>query len=225
MFRCFALIVLFIIFPPSIIIFAAYWLIRWLYYQALIFIRYIWDLFTVKRIFFLFLAFFGLSFLFSEDTDLASKLFLASIAGLYLLYRWRKRHKIRGGKVPINLGDPDDVNLMSGYEYEKYVKAIVKNQGWRVRLTPKSRDQGADIVARKGIVSVSIQCKKLSRGRVGNEAVQQVYTSMPFYRTAYACVVSNASYTESAKALAASTGVMLLHHVDLPRYLSRLLNK
>jgi len=65
-------------------------------------------------------------------------------------------------------------------------------------------------------MSVAIQCKKYSNP-VGNKAVQEVTSGATFHNAEYAVVVSNSSYTASARQLAAKSGVLLLHHSELGR--------
>ena len=52
---------------------------------------------------------------------------------------------------------------------------------------------------------------------VGNRAVQEAFAAKSFVGAQFAAVVTNASYTTSARQLAASTGVLLLHFTDLAR--------
>jgi restriction system protein len=81
-------------------------------------------------------------------------------------------------------------------------------------MTKGSGDQGADVIAEKGGIRVVVQCKWYSQP-VGNAAVQEAYAAKAHERTDYAFVVTNNAYTKSAKQLAASTGVGLLHANDL----------
>jgi HJR/Mrr/RecB family endonuclease len=71
-----------------------------------------------------------------------------------------------------------------------------------------------DVVAEKGGRRIVIQCKLYSQP-VGNSAVQEVAAARAHERADYAAVVSNNTYTPAAKQLAASNGVLLLHHSDL----------
>jgi restriction system protein len=107
-------------------------------------------------------------------------------------------------------------------EYENFVAATLNDNGWEARLTKASGDQGVDVIAKKESWSVAIQCKLYSNA-VGNAAVQEVIAGKVFEGTAYAAVVSNSTYTRAAQQLAASAGVLLLHHEDLPDLEGRLL--
>ena len=103
---------------------------------------------------------------------------------------------------------------MSGDEYENYCKYILKKRGWIVELTPKSGDQGVDLIATKEYLKVCIQCKRYSKP-VGNKAVQEIFTGKQFYGGSHGVLVSNAGFTKSAKSLASKTGIILLSDENL----------
>lgn len=100
------------------------------------------------------------------------------------------------------------------YEYEDMCGQLLGNNGWKVIPTPKSGDQGADVIAERDGLRIVLQCKLYSQP-VGNKAVQEVYSAREYYGAALAYVVSNATYTKSAKLLANSLGVELIHHDQL----------
>lgn len=109
-----------------------------------------------------------------------------------------------------NLG-PDN----SGEDYERYCAELLRQAGWDARLTKGSGDQGADIIAEKGGQRLVAQCKFYFRQPVGNSAVQEAYTACKHMQGDWAAVVSNATYTTSAREVANTTGVWLLCHTDL----------
>lgn len=112
------------------------------------------------------------------------------------------------------LGMIDDVATMDPIKYEEYCAEILRSGGWLVRLTPASGDQGADVIATRGVKVAVIQCKYYF-GSVGNKAVQEVIAAKSYYNASIAAVVTNAPFTRSAKSLAASCNVLLLHHSEL----------
>ena len=103
---------------------------------------------------------------------------------------------------------------MTGIEYEHFCAEQLRSHGWETNISQASNDQGADIIAQKGNVTAAVQCKKYS-SPVGNKAVQEAHASISFYDAQYGVVVTNSSFTPSAKRLAKSTGVILLHHSEL----------
>ena len=62
-----------------------------------------------------------------------------------------------------------------------------------------------------------VQCKLYSQP-VGNKAVQEAFAAKNFQGCDVAVVVSNASYTQSARQIASTTGVLLLHHDELEMF-------
>lgn len=107
-------------------------------------------------------------------------------------------------------------NILTPLGFERYCADILAQQGWRAKLTAGSTDQGVDVLARKGRVSVVIQCKLYSRP-VGNAAVQEAIAGQAFMGATHAAVVSNQTYTRAARDLAGRTRVMLLSADDLTR--------
>lgn len=109
-----------------------------------------------------------------------------------------------------------DVSLesLSPYQYEELCAEEMRLLGYDVRITKASGDQGVDVIARKGAVTIVLQCKMYS-SPVGNKAVQEVYAGKKFHEADLAAVVSNHEFTESARQLAQALNVLLLHHSQL----------
>ena len=110
---------------------------------------------------------------------------------------------------------------MDPVHYELYCALQLKRAGWATKPTAKTGDQGVDIFAERGGVTLVVQCKLYS-GSVGNAAVQEVIAGRVFYRADLAVVVSNARFTKSAQQLAGMSGVTLLHHSQLPSYTGKI---
>lgn len=103
---------------------------------------------------------------------------------------------------------------MDPFHYEQYCALLLKTAGWEAHATQKTGDQGADVIATKHGVKVVIQCKLYS-GTVGNDSVQQVFTAQRYQGAQGALVVSNSTFSQSARQAASSTGVSLVHHTQL----------
>ena len=108
-----------------------------------------------------------------------------------------------------------DIN-MNGLDYEHYCADLMRKLDWNATVLPASGDHGADIIAKKQNKTIAIQCKKYSKP-LGNTPVQEISTAQIHYKTEYAAVVSNQTYTKGAQTLAKSANVLLLHHDDLSR--------
>lgn len=114
-----------------------------------------------------------------------------------------------------------DIDKLDPIQFEHYCAEILRGNGWDARVTQASGDQGIDVIANLGNVKAVLQCKKYSQP-VGNAAVQEVIAGKAFEQAHVAAVVSNATYTPSAKQLASTTGVHLLHFSELPHFAERL---
>ena len=51
-----------------------------------------------------------------------------------------------------------------------------------VKVTSGSNDKGVDVLAEKNCITYAIQCKHYLSGKVGIEAVQQVFTGKEHYK-------------------------------------------
>lgn len=120
--------------------------------------------------------------------------------------------------VQNSIDSDDDLSIsidnLTPVDFEHYCAGILRKNGWEVRVTPGSGDQGVDIIATRGKVKAVFQCKKYSQP-VGNAAVQEIIAGKQFERAMLAAVVSNAPYTPSARQLANSADVYLLHYSEL----------
>lgn len=105
-------------------------------------------------------------------------------------------------------------DAMSPIEYEHHCADLLWQQGWDTRVTQGSGDQGVDVLAVKYGIQLALQCKKYA-SPVGNKAVQEIIAGKGFYGADVGLVVSNNTYTLSARQLAMSHSVFLLHHEDL----------
>lgn len=103
---------------------------------------------------------------------------------------------------------------MSPTEFENFCAEQLRSAGWNARVTPQSRDQGADVVAENDGKRVVIQCKLYDRP-VGNKSVQEVVAARGHEQADYGIVVTNSRYTPAAQQLASTNEVLLLHYSDL----------
>lgn len=110
---------------------------------------------------------------------------------------------------------------ISPADFEIACARTLEKLGWAARTVGQTGDQGADVIATKCIngreVKAILQCKLYS-SPVGNAAVQEVFSAKQHHYADVAAVVTNQSYTKSAKELSNTTGVILLHHDDLAEF-------
>lgn len=107
-------------------------------------------------------------------------------------------------------------NHQNGIEFELHIKRILQEAVPTavVETTPASGDQGADLIFSTANARIVIQAKRYT-GTVGNSAVQEVHAARGFYDASAAVVVTNSTYTQSARDLAAELGVALLHEDEI----------
>jgi restriction system protein len=105
---------------------------------------------------------------------------------------------------------------MRPQDFEHWCARVVSAGGWKAITTKASGDQGADVIAEKDGARLILQCK-LYISPVGNKAVQEAFVAQHHYHANGSAVVTNATFTPSAIALAATTGVRLFHYSDLSR--------
>lgn len=102
-----------------------------------------------------------------------------------------------------------EIDYMEGHIFEFFCAEILeKNSFTNVSVTKGSGDQGIDILAFKDGVKYAIQCKNYSTS-LGNSPIQEVFAGKTHYGCHVAVVMTNSTFTQGAKELAKSTGVLL----------------
>lgn len=103
----------------------------------------------------------------------------------------------------------EDIDNMEGHDFEYFCAELLKKNGFlNVAVTNGSSDQGVDIIAEKEGIRYGIQCKCYCSD-IGNRAVQEVYGGRTFYKCHVGVVLTNRYFTNSAKKLAQSNGIIL----------------
>ena len=134
-----------------------------------------------------------------------------AISGLLWFLRMKKKAKLRQALLLAGTANPMQ---LTPEQYEQFCATLLENNGWSTRLTKKSGDFGADIIAEKNGERLVIQCKQWSKS-VGIQAVQEAHTAVSHYKATRGLVVTTTGYTPAAKNIAKSAGVRLLSHTDL----------
>jgi len=104
--------------------------------------------------------------------------------------------------------------VMSGEDFEQYVKQLLERKGWRVETTPRTRDAGIDLIARRADevgaeMTLYIQCKNLSSS-CGVEVVRGLNGAMPRYHPgARGVVVCPSGFSADAVSWARERGILL----------------
>lgn len=130
------------------------------------------------------------------------------VSGLITLgiISYRKSTNLKPRKYTIDLSEIDS---MEGHDFEYWCAELLRRNGFnKVTVTRGSGDDGIDIIAFCNGQKYGIQCKR-SNSRIGNKAVQEVYTGKTIYGCHIAAVITNNYFTASAVNTAQKTGVIL----------------
>ncbi|MEH6938320.1 restriction endonuclease [Bacillus sp. JJ664] len=110
----------------------------------------------------------------------------------------------------------EQIDLMTGIEFEHFLKSLFDKRGFKSVVTPGSGDQGVDLILYKDGRKIAIQAKRYSvTNNVGNKAIQEVNTGMQFYECNEAYVITTSDYTRSAVQLAMKVEVKLVNRNNL----------
>lgn len=102
----------------------------------------------------------------------------------------------------------EDVDLMSGQEFENFISHLFRKMGYSSEVTKTSGDQGIDVIVEKNGKRIGIQTKCYSN-TVSNKAIQEVVAGIKYYQLTKGIVITNNYFTESAKILAHSNEVVI----------------
>lgn len=152
---------------------------------------------------------FGMYFL-TKSLAFAIIVFLlmtGSIIGIQFYLLYKREERLRRSGI-------HDIDKMDGRQFELYLGLLYKALGYKTEVTRSTGDFGADLVIEKDGLRTVIQAKCYSKN-VGIDAVQQVYAAKALYGATQAMVVTNRGFTDAAKNLARSNGVILIDREKL----------
>lgn len=112
------------------------------------------------------------------------------------------------------------IDAMDGMQFEELLAALFVHLGYGVQHVGMSHDFGADLVLTLPRQRIVVQAKRYS-GNVGIGAVQEALGAVQYYRGTRGMVVASNGFTESARELAARSGVELWDRQRLAVALAR----
>ena len=121
---------------------------------------------------------------------------------------WRRRRALQ----------IDDIDVMTGVEFEQYVGDILKTRGLHIEYTKASGDYGGDIVARKDGKKYCIQLKRYNHA-VAQEAVREAIAAKAYYTCTEPMVVTNNQFTKAAQELARVNHTILIDRDKLLKWM------
>ena len=105
-------------------------------------------------------------------------------------------------------------NYKKGIRFENQCMEILKQNGWKVKETPNTGDQGVDLIASIDNFRICIQCKNHKKV-IGNKAVQEISAGRLYWKGTHAVLVSISGFTKSAQKLARANKVKLINYCEL----------
>ena len=105
-------------------------------------------------------------------------------------------------------------NYKKGIIFENHCMEILKQNGWKVKETPNTGDQGVDLIASIDNLRICIQCKNHKKV-IGNKAVQEISAGKLYWKGTHAVLVSKSGFTKSAQKLARANKVKLISDSEL----------
>lgn len=114
----------------------------------------------------------------------------------------------------------EDVDRLSGYEFEDFLKTLFSKMGYQVERTRLSGDQGADLIVIKFGEKKVVQAKRFG-GKVGNYAVQEIMAAISLYRADVGMVITNNHFTTSAIELAHANSIELIDRDGLEEMINK----
>jgi HJR/Mrr/RecB family endonuclease len=111
-------------------------------------------------------------------------------------------------KISFSSLEIGDVDKMSSKGFERFLKLLFEKRGYNVKHIGGSGNQEADLILKKFNVKTVVQAKKY-KNTLNNTAIQGVVAAKGFYNCQRMIVVTNSSFTLSAKELAKSNNIEL----------------
>lgn len=160
------------------------------------------------------LVVFGILSYFFGDKSVLIKVIFGGFLFLLLgsiVFQFYKKYKTNNFYLKSRI---QEIDKMSGIEFEKFLKVHFEKQGYYVKLTPASNDYGADLILKKDNIVTVVQAKR-HKGKIGNNAIQEIVGAKGYYNATQGMVITNSFYTSNAIALASANNIKLWNRNNL----------
>lgn len=145
---------------------------------------------------------------------------LPVVCAWLVLRFFKKRKLVKENQEKIKLYNISQIDSLTGTEFEGYLKILFEKMGYKVELTKKSKDYGADLkLVKNGEISV-VQAKCYSK-TVGVRAVQEVIAAKNHYGASVGMVATNNYFSKEANILAIENDIKLLDRTAIERLSSQ----
>lgn len=113
--------------------------------------------------------------------------------------KWDTEKQIKKWKE-IDIGLSNNFAHLSPYQFEEFVSELFQKMGYKTKVTKKSGDFGADVIAEKENERIVIQVKKYAKGNnVNPEEIQRTLGAMWKFKADKAIFVTTSDFTVRAK--------------------------
>lgn len=112
-----------------------------------------------------------------------------------------------------------DLEQMEPLAFEYFIRDLFKGNGYQAKVTPATKDFGADVIAKKGkeVLAIQVKHRNSSDWYVSNDSVQQVVSSMAIYKANRSMVITNGTFTDHALAQAQPNNTLMVDGKQLYR--------
>lgn len=121
----------------------------------------------------------------------------------------------------------EDINSLSGVEFEQVCKRLLENMGFSVETTKTTGDGGIDLIAYNSQPLLSgkyiIQCKRYT-GSVGEPIIRDLYGVITSERANKGILMTSGVFTKQAQAFAVDKPIELIDGVKLKELLENYYN-
>lgn len=123
-------------------------------------------------------------------------------------------------KKLINSLNINDLDKISGVDFENILAYLFSKLHFKVDTTPVSGDFGADLILQKWKTKIVVQCKLYYNHSVGNKAIYEVNASKSYYDADVAIAITNHKYSTPATQLADKLNVILIDRNGVKKLLT-----
>lgn len=123
-------------------------------------------------------------------------------------------------KANLAKSNMDDIDRMSGKEFEDYLGILFHSLEYKATVTKYSGDYGADLILENDTQKIVVQAK-CYRNKVPIKAIQEIVSAKNYYSATNAWVVTNSFFTHPAINLARSNNVTLIDRSELAKLICK----
>jgi len=127
--------------------------------------------------------------------------------------------KWKFGKLLNNI-NINKIDTLTGREFETFICNLFDYLGYNTSTTAITGDNGIDILAKTNKKSIGIQTKLYYNHKVGNRAIQEVFSGKNYYKLDFAIACTNWNFSTPAINLAKELKVGIIDREILVQILN-----